>query len=54
MHDTNRGGLVRHSDNAGSKVVVDIPAISGLIGSVSTFLDVMETFCVQRMRGDLR
>jgi hypothetical protein len=55
MHDTNRGGQVRHSDNAGSKVVVDrTPAISGLIGSVSNFLDVMETSCLQRTRGDLR
>jgi hypothetical protein len=52
MHDTNRGGLDRHSDNGGSKVATErTPAISGLIGFCSNFLDVMETFCLQLTRG---
>jgi transcriptional regulator with GAF, ATPase, and Fis domain len=39
MHDTNRGGLNRHSDNGGSKVATArTPAISGLIGSSPNFL----------------
>jgi hypothetical protein len=39
MHDTNRGGLDRHSDNRGSKVATErTPAISGLIGSSPNFL----------------
>src|SRR5712664_4378198 len=43
MHDTNRGGLDRHLDNAGSKVVTDrTAAISGLIGSSPNFLAVVE------------
>ena len=38
MHDTNRGGLDRRSDNGGSKVATErTPAISGLIGLVPTF-----------------
>jgi len=43
MFNTYRGGLDRHSDNAGSKVVTDrTPAISGLIGSSPNFLAVVE------------
>src|SRR5258706_6940561 len=43
MLNTNRGGLDRHSDNAGSKVVTyRTPAISGLIGSSPSFLAVVE------------
>ena len=43
MLNTNRGGLDRHSDNAGSKVVTDrTPATSGLIGSSPNFLEVVE------------
>src|ERR1700674_1895796 len=43
MLNTNRGGLDRHSDNVGSKVVMDrTPAISGLIGSSPNFLSVVE------------
>src|SRR6266566_6763984 len=43
MHDTNRGGLDRHSDNGGSKVATDrTPAISGLIGSSPNFLTAVE------------
>ena len=43
MLNTNRGGLDRHSDNAGSKVVTDrTPATSGLIGSSPNFLAVVE------------
>jgi hypothetical protein len=43
MHDTNRGGLDRHSDNAGTKVLTErTPAISGLIGSSPNFLAVVE------------
>ena len=39
MHDTNRSGLDRHSDNGGTKVATErIPAISGLIGSSPNFL----------------
>ena len=43
MRDANRGGLVRHSDNGGSKVATErTPAISGLIGSSANFLAVVE------------
>ena len=43
MHDTNRGGLDRHSDNGGSKVSAErTPAISGLIGSSPNFLAAVE------------
>jgi transcriptional regulator with GAF, ATPase, and Fis domain len=43
MHDTNRGGLDRHSDNGGSKVATErTPAISGLIGSSPNFLALVE------------
>ena len=43
MLNTNRGGLDRHSDYAGSKVVTDgTPAISGLIGASLNFLAVVE------------
>jgi len=39
MHDTNRGGLYRHSDNGRSKVATERPpAISGLAGSSPNFL----------------
>ena len=42
MHDTNRGGLDRHSDNGGSKVATErTPAISGLAGSTRKFLAVV-------------
>ena len=42
MPNTNHGGLDRHSDNAGSKVVTEgTPAISGLIGSSPNFLVVV-------------
>jgi hypothetical protein len=42
MHDTNRGGLDRHSDNGGSEVATErTPAISGLIGSSPNFLSVV-------------
>jgi hypothetical protein len=55
MHDTSRGGLNRHADNGESKVAIKrTPAISGLIGFRSNFLDVMETSCPQRTRGALR
>jgi hypothetical protein len=55
MHNTNRGGLDRRSDNGGSKVATErTPAIAGLIGFCSNFLDVMETSCLQRARGALR
>ena len=37
MHDTNRGGLDRHSDNGRTRVATErTPAISGLIGSSRT------------------
>jgi hypothetical protein len=37
MHDTNRGGLDRNSDNGGAKVATErTPAISGLIGLDAT------------------
>src|SRR3954471_13334819 len=43
MHNSNRGGLDRHSDNAGLNVGTDrSPAVSGLIGSSPNFLDVVE------------
>jgi hypothetical protein len=43
MHDTNRGGLDRRSDNDGSKVAAErTPAISGLIGSRPNFLTAVE------------
>jgi len=43
MFNVNRGGLDRHSDNAGSEVVMDrTPAISGLIGSSPKFLAIVE------------
>jgi hypothetical protein len=39
MHDTNRGGLDRHSDNGGAKVATErTPAISGLVASSPNFL----------------
>jgi hypothetical protein len=42
MHDTNRGGLDRHSDNGGSKVAsARTPAISGLAGSTRGLLAVV-------------
>ncbi len=42
MHDTNRGGLDRHSDNGGSKVATErTSAISGRIGSSPNFLAVV-------------
>jgi hypothetical protein len=42
MHDTNRGGLDRHSDNGGSKVATErTPAISGLAGPTRRFLAVV-------------
>jgi hypothetical protein len=42
MHDTNRGGLDRHSDNGGSKVPIERPqAIAGLAGSTCKFLAVV-------------
>ena len=38
MHDTNRGGLDRHSDNGGSKVATERPsAIFGLAGLTCKF-----------------
>jgi hypothetical protein len=55
MLDTTRGGLSRPSDNAWARVAVErTPAISGLIGFCSNFLDVMETSCLQHTRGALR
>ncbi len=43
MLNTNRGGLDRHSDNAGSKVAMErAPVNSGLIGSSPNFLAVVE------------
>ena len=43
MHDTNRVGLDRHSDNGGLKVATErTPAISGLIGSSPNFLTAIE------------
>ena len=43
MLNTNRVGLNRHSDNAGSKLAMERnPAISGLIGSSPNFLAVVE------------
>jgi hypothetical protein len=42
MHDTNRGGLDRRSDNDGSKVATERPpVISGLAGSTRKFLVVV-------------
>ena len=42
MLNTNYGGLDRHSDNGGSKVVMErTPPISGLIGSTRKFLAVV-------------
>jgi hypothetical protein len=39
LHDTNRGGLDRHSDNGGAKIAAERPAaISGLAGSARKFL----------------
>jgi hypothetical protein len=39
MHDTDRAGLDRHSDNGGSKVATKThPAISGPAGSTRSFL----------------
>jgi hypothetical protein len=41
MHDTNRDGLERHSDNVGSKVARERPpAIPGLAESTRKFLAV--------------
>ena len=41
MHDTNRGGRDRHSDNGGSKVTTERTlAISGLAGSTRKFVAV--------------
>jgi hypothetical protein len=55
MFNAKRDGLDRHLHKARSKVVVDrTPAISGLIGFSSSFLDVKETSCPQRARGALR
>src|SRR6266581_3897116 len=43
MLNMNHGALDRHSDNGGSKVVMEkTPAISGLIGSSPNFLAVVE------------
>jgi hypothetical protein len=43
MHDTNRGGLGRHSDKGGSKVATErTPAIAGRIGSSPNFLSAVE------------
>jgi hypothetical protein len=43
MHDTNRGGLDRHSDHGRSKMATErTPAISGLIGSSPNFPAVVE------------
>jgi hypothetical protein len=43
MHDTNRGGLDRHSDNGRPKVATErTPAISDLIGSGPNFPAVVE------------
>jgi len=42
MHDTNRGGLDRHSDDVGAKGAIERPpAISGLAGSNRKFLAVV-------------
>jgi hypothetical protein len=42
MHNTNYGGLDRHSDHSGSKVATERPpAISGLAGSNRKFLAVV-------------
>ena len=41
MHDTNRGGLGRHSDNGGRVATERTPAISGLAGSTRRFLSVL-------------
>jgi hypothetical protein len=39
MHDTNRNGLDRHSDDIGSKLAAGRPAaICGLVGSTLTLL----------------
>jgi hypothetical protein len=55
MHDTTIGCLSRPSENGWASVAIEItPAISGLIGFCSNFLDVMETSCLQRTRGALR
>ena len=55
MHDSNRGGLNRPSDNGCARVAMErTPAISGLIGFCSKFLDVMGTSCLERTRGALR
>jgi hypothetical protein len=55
MHDTTRGGLSRPSDNGWARVAIErTPAISGLIGFCSDFLDVVETSGPQRSRGALR
>ncbi len=55
MLNANCDGLDRHLDHARSKVVVDrAPAILGLIGFCSNFLDVMETSCLECTRGALR
>ncbi len=43
MHYANCGGLDRHADNGGSKVVPErTPAISGLLGSSPNLLAVVE------------
>ncbi len=42
MHDSNRGGLDRHSDNGGLKVASErTSAIPGLAGSARKFLAVV-------------
>ena len=42
MHDTNRGGLDRHSDDVGKNVATQrSTAISGLAGSTRKFLAVV-------------
>jgi hypothetical protein len=52
MHNINRGGLDRHSDNGRSKVAAKrTKPASGLIGSVPKFLDVIKTSCPQHTRG---
>jgi hypothetical protein len=54
MYDTIRGGPNRPSDNAWAWFIERTPAIPGLIGFRSNFLDVLETSCLERTRGALR
>jgi hypothetical protein len=41
MHDSNRDGLNRHTNNVGSTVAIVSPAIPGLAGSTRKFLAVI-------------